>query len=46
VPTTAEAGMPNLLTENWYGMVAPAKTPPSIVAALNKAAVEAMKDPQ
>jgi tripartite-type tricarboxylate transporter receptor subunit TctC len=45
VPTTAEAGMPNLLTENWYGMVAPAKTPPNIVAALNKAAVEAMKDP-
>src|SRR5262249_8294799 len=26
VPTTAEAGMPNLLTENWYGMIAPAKT--------------------
>jgi tripartite-type tricarboxylate transporter receptor subunit TctC len=45
VPTTAEAGMPNLLTENWYGMVAPAKTPPNVVAALNKAAVEAMKDP-
>ncbi|HEY7228919.1 MAG TPA: tripartite tricarboxylate transporter substrate binding protein [Pseudolabrys sp.] len=45
VPTTAEAGMPNLLTENWYGMVAPAKTPPSVVAALNKAAVEALKDP-
>jgi tripartite-type tricarboxylate transporter receptor subunit TctC len=44
VPTTAEAGMANLLTENWYGMVAPAKTPPDIVAALNKAAVEAMKD--
>jgi tripartite-type tricarboxylate transporter receptor subunit TctC len=45
VPTTAEAGMPNLLTENWYGMVAPAKTPPNVVAALNKAAVEALKDP-
>jgi tripartite-type tricarboxylate transporter receptor subunit TctC len=44
VPTTAEAGMPGLLVENWYGMVAPAKTPPQIVAALNKAAVEAMKD--
>ena len=29
VPTTAEAGMPNLQTENWYGMVAPAKTPPT-----------------
>jgi tripartite-type tricarboxylate transporter receptor subunit TctC len=45
VPTTAEAGMPSLLTENWYGMVAPAGTPKVVVAALNKAAVEAMKDP-
>jgi len=45
VPTTAEVGMPGLLTENWYGMIAPAKTPPQVVAALNKAAVEAMKDP-
>jgi tripartite-type tricarboxylate transporter receptor subunit TctC len=45
VPTTVEAGMPNLQTENWYGMVAPAKTPPQIIAVLNKAAVEAMKDP-
>jgi tripartite-type tricarboxylate transporter receptor subunit TctC len=45
VPTTVEAGMPNLQTENWYGMVAPAKTPPQVVAVLNKAAVEAMKDP-
>jgi tripartite-type tricarboxylate transporter receptor subunit TctC len=45
VPTTVEVGMPDLQTENWYGMVAPAKTPPQIIAALNKAAVEAMKDP-
>lgn len=45
VPTTAEVGMPGLLTENWYGMIAPAKTPPNIVAALNRTAVEAMKDP-
>ncbi len=45
VPTTAEAGMPDLRVENWYGMVAPAKTPPSIVAALNKIATEAMRDP-
>jgi len=44
VPTTAEVGMPGLLTENWYGMVAPAKTPAPVVATLNKAAVEAMKD--
>ena len=45
VPTTVEAGMPNLQTENWYGMVGPAHMPPQIVAALNKATVEAMKDP-
>ena len=45
VPTTAEAGMPTLQAENWYGMIAPAKTPPDVVAALNAAAVEAMKDP-
>lgn len=45
VPTTTEAGMPDLQTENWYGMVAPAKTPPAIIARLNQAAAEAMKDP-
>src|ERR1700722_15034050 len=45
VPTTAEAGMPDLRIENWYGMVAPAGTPPAGVAAPNKAAIEAMHDP-
>jgi tripartite-type tricarboxylate transporter receptor subunit TctC len=45
VPTTAEAGMPDFLAENWYGMVAPAGTPPAIVATLNKFATEAMRDP-
>jgi tripartite-type tricarboxylate transporter receptor subunit TctC len=45
VPTTAEVGMPDLLIENWYGMVAPAKTPEAIVAALNRIANEAMADP-
>jgi tripartite-type tricarboxylate transporter receptor subunit TctC len=45
VPTTAEAGMPDLLIENWYGMVAPAKTPAAVVATLNRVAIEAMRDP-
>jgi tripartite-type tricarboxylate transporter receptor subunit TctC len=45
VPTTAEAGMPDLRVENWYGMVAPAGTPPAIVATLNRIATEAMRDP-
>src|SRR5215472_530790 len=46
VPTTAEVGMPDLLIENWYGMIAPAATPPAVVATLNRAAGEAMADPQ
>jgi tripartite-type tricarboxylate transporter receptor subunit TctC len=45
IPTTAEVGMPDLLIENWYGMIAPAGTPPAIVAALNKLATQAMADP-
>jgi tripartite-type tricarboxylate transporter receptor subunit TctC len=44
VPTTAEAGMPDLIVENWYGMVAPAGTPAAIVATLNGIATEAMRD--
>jgi tripartite-type tricarboxylate transporter receptor subunit TctC len=44
VPTTAEVGMPGLLTENWYGMVAPGGTPTERVAALNRIATEAMRD--
>jgi tripartite-type tricarboxylate transporter receptor subunit TctC len=45
VPTTAEAGMPDLRIENWYGMVAPAGTPQPIIAILNRAAIEATRDP-
>ena len=45
VPTTAEVGMPDLLIENWYGMIAPGATPPAIVAALNRIATQAMADP-
>jgi len=46
VPTTAEAGYPDIQTENWYGMVAPSGTPPAIIAKLNKLAVEAMQSPE
>ncbi len=44
VPTTVEVGMPDLQTENWYGLVAPAKTPRDVILALNQAAIEAMKE--
>jgi tripartite-type tricarboxylate transporter receptor subunit TctC len=46
VPTTAEVGMPDLLIENWYGMIAPGGTPANIVSAINRVANEAMRDPQ
>ncbi|HET9586500.1 MAG TPA: tripartite tricarboxylate transporter substrate binding protein [Bradyrhizobium sp.] len=46
VPTTAEVGMPDLLIENWYGMIAPAGTPANIVNLLNRVTNEAMSDPQ
>jgi tripartite-type tricarboxylate transporter receptor subunit TctC len=45
MPTTAEAGLPDLRIENWYGMVAPAGTPEAVVATLNRVAIEAMRDP-
>src|SRR5712692_7670665 len=44
VPTTAEVGMPDLLIQNWYGMIAPARTPEKIVATLNRLANEAMAE--
>jgi tripartite-type tricarboxylate transporter receptor subunit TctC len=46
VPTTAEVGMPEVLAENWYGMVAPAATPPDIIATLNRLTNEALADPK
>ena len=37
--------MPDILIENWYGMIAPAVTPPAIIDRLNRVATEAMADP-
>jgi tripartite-type tricarboxylate transporter receptor subunit TctC len=45
VPTLAEQGFPNTDASNWYALLAPAKTPPDVVAKLNKAVDEALKDP-
>jgi tripartite-type tricarboxylate transporter receptor subunit TctC len=46
VPTTAEVGFPQIEAENWYGMVAPPRTPPAVVAKLHEAAVGAMRSPE
>ncbi|WP_236844589.1 tripartite tricarboxylate transporter substrate binding protein [Bordetella sp. 15P40C-2] len=45
VPTTAEAGLPSLKLEAWYGMFAPAGTPKWIIDKVNKDFIEAMQMP-
>jgi len=43
VPTTAEAGFPSVLSDNWYGLVAPAATPPAILNKIQTAATAALR---
>jgi tripartite-type tricarboxylate transporter receptor subunit TctC len=42
VPTSAEAGMPQLIAVNWYAVLAPAGTPHAIVERLNAESVRGM----
>lgn len=43
VPTMAEQGIP-VDAASWFGLVAPAKTPPAIIARLNREAVAALSE--
>ena len=45
VPTTAETGYPNVISDNWYGLVAPAATPPAVLKRIHEAAVAALHSP-
>ena len=42
LPTIAESGVPGYEFASWYGVLAPAGTPASIITALNTAIVKAM----
>ena len=44
IPTVAEAALPGFEAETWWGIVAPAGTPPAILAKLNAAARNALAD--
>ena len=44
VPTLAEQGYPNTGSDNWYALLAPAKTPPAVIAKLNKALATVLAD--
>jgi tripartite-type tricarboxylate transporter receptor subunit TctC len=46
IPTAAEAGLPGFELEFWIGMLAPAHTPPAIVAKLNRDISEILRTPE
>jgi tripartite-type tricarboxylate transporter receptor subunit TctC len=45
VPTLAEVGFPDTQADNWYGLLAPARTPAPVLARLHAAATGAINDP-
>jgi tripartite-type tricarboxylate transporter receptor subunit TctC len=45
VPTISEAGVPGYEANQWWGLLAPAGTPPAIVARLHKALEEVQDNP-
>jgi tripartite-type tricarboxylate transporter receptor subunit TctC len=45
LPTMDEAGLKGFEASTWHGLVAPAGTPPEIIAKLHDAAVKALHDP-
>ncbi|RCW70553.1 Bug family tripartite tricarboxylate transporter substrate binding protein [Pseudorhodoferax soli] len=45
VPTVAELGLPKVEAYNWYGMLAPARTPADIVAKLYSSVGAALRSP-
>ena len=45
LPTIAESGLPGFAVDTWFGLFAPARTPPNVVARLNEAFVGALQAP-
>jgi tripartite-type tricarboxylate transporter receptor subunit TctC len=45
VPSVAEAAIPGFEAVAWHALVAPAKTPPEVLATLHKAMITTLKDP-
>jgi tripartite-type tricarboxylate transporter receptor subunit TctC len=46
IPTIAESGVPDCVVNSWYGALAPAKTPPAIVAKLQAAFAKVLALPE
>jgi len=45
IPTIAESGYPGFEAVGWFGLIAPARTPPAIIARLNAEALKAASVP-
>jgi tripartite-type tricarboxylate transporter receptor subunit TctC len=45
VATLAEQGYPDTTVDNWYGLLAPAGTPPATITRIHDAFVAAINDP-
>ncbi len=45
VPTLTEQGIPDVNVDQWYGLFAPAKTPPAVIKLLNEEMNLILKDP-
>ena len=45
LPTVSESGYPGFESTNWYGIVAPARTPPDIIDRLNRDIVRHLSSP-
>ncbi|OZI21308.1 hypothetical protein CAL26_11575 [Bordetella genomosp. 9] len=46
IPTLSESGLKGYEADTWYGLFAPAGTPPAVVAKLNADVVAALKSPE
>jgi tripartite-type tricarboxylate transporter receptor subunit TctC len=46
VPTIAESGVPDFEASSWFGLVAPARTPPPLVERLAAETAKAVQDPE
>jgi tripartite-type tricarboxylate transporter receptor subunit TctC len=45
LPTMIEAGVPGFEASSWFGLVAPAKTPPDVLKTLIDAVTKVLRDP-
>lgn len=45
IPTAIEQGFPDIVADNWFGLLAPAGKPEAVINTLNQAVVAALADP-